>query len=310
MNIASCGLGTNSVAGIIHAVNNGIVFDEILFANTGRGRKFGERQATYDYLKIFNRWLAKHGQKEIKIVFSKNAKGKSISLYEEMYKLNTLPPIVFGNKHCSQRFKKQPQEKYLNNNNKAKEVWAAKDKVTKWIFYDAGEEHRAKDYEDEKYNVRYYLIEQGIDRAQCEQIIIGAELPLPAKSSCFYCPSMQPHEIIDLYETNRSDFYKAVDMERNAASRMTAIKGLGRDFSWWDLIKVYRYMKWIRKSEFKMGVVLHKSITKLMKKINTSYQNKGKPKRRRLIKKNATPKEIACTLFTVHNEMPCGCYDN
>lgn len=87
MNVASCGLGINSIAGIIHAINSGYVFDEILFANTGRGKKFGERQATYDYLKIFNHWLTKHGQKEIKIVFSKNAKGKSISLYEEMYKL-------------------------------------------------------------------------------------------------------------------------------------------------------------------------------------------------------------------------------
>lgn len=44
MNVASCGLGTNSIAGIIHAINNGYVFDEILFANTGRGKKFGEQK--------------------------------------------------------------------------------------------------------------------------------------------------------------------------------------------------------------------------------------------------------------------------
>lgn len=276
MNIASCGLGTNSIAGIIHAVLHGIVFDEILFSNTGRGRKFGERAATYDYIKIFNGWLCLQGHKEIKIVF------------------------VFGFKTCSQRFKTQPANKFLNNNPQAKNEWALGNKITKWIFYDAGEPQRAKDYEDKKYKVRYYLIENNFDREDCERIITEANLPLPAKSSCFYCPSMKPNEIIDLYITEPSKFYEAVDLERNAASTLTSIKGLGREFSWWDLIVAYRYLQFIERNPIS-GVVVDMAVKKLMMKIKRSQKKK--------LSKKQSPKETACSLFDVYVDLPCGCFD-
>src|SRR5690606_134679 len=98
---------------------------------------------------------------------------------------------------------------------------------------------------------------------------INAGLPLPPKSSCTFCPSMKPFEIIELYEENRPEFYDAIEMERNASENFGSIKGLGRDWSWWDLIKAYRYLKLIKRYK-SVGINIPKSITKLMKKVNNS----------------------------------------
>lgn len=43
------------------------------------------------------------------------------------------------------------------------------------------------------------------------------------------------------------EFYDAITMERNAADNLTTIKGLGRDFSWWDLIVAYRYLGLVKR---------------------------------------------------------------
>lgn len=309
MNVASCGLGVNSIAGIMEAVDQGIVFDEILFANTGRGKKYGERAATYDFLHMYlNPWLVKHGQPKAKMLHSRNAEGEIITLYEESFKLKTLPSIVFGFKTCSQRFKAQPQEKFLNNNGKAMMTWAIGERVVKWIFYDADEPGRAKDYSDKKYEVRYFLIEENWGRYECEEKIQSAGLPLPPKSSCFFCPSMKPYQIIDLYEKERDKFYEAIALERNALTggRMTNVKGLGRDFSWWDLIVAYRYIKLFKRNMVKKpGITIHPSLVKMIKKINLSKAEKLYPR----IKNSEKTCDVLNDLFTQRQDMPCGCYD-
>lgn len=51
-------------------------------------------------------------------------------------------------------------------------------------------------------------------------------------TSCYFCPSMKKKEIQALWENNPELFQRAVDMEHNAADRLTSIKGLGRKWSW------------------------------------------------------------------------------
>lgn len=309
MNVASCGLGVNSIAGIMEASDQGVVFDEILFANTGRGKKYGEREITYEYLhKYFNKWLEQNGQPKVKMLHSYNEDGKMISLYEECVKLQTLPAIVFGYKTCSQRFKGAPQNKYLNSHSLALKTWDEGGRVTKWIFYDADEPGRAKDYSDEKFNVRYFLIEQNWGRYECEEKIKQSGLPLPPKSSCKFCPSMKPYQIINLYETERNGFYEAVEMERIAINggRLNAVKGLGRDYSWWDLIVVYRYIGLYKRAMSKIpGLRMDKRVIKLAKKINRSKAEVLEPK----VKKGDNTCDIMNLIFTQRQDMPCGCYD-
>ena len=72
-----------------------------------------------------------------------------------------------------------------------------REKVVKFIGYDAGEGYRSDkvllgDLADPKYSKWYPLMEWGWDRAACMQAIENAGLPQPGKSSCFFCPSMKP----------------------------------------------------------------------------------------------------------------------
>lgn len=308
MNVASCGLGINSIAGIMEASDRGIVFDEILFANTGIGRKNGERLVTYDYLyKYFNPWLKNHGQPMVKVLNTRDKNGKLMSLYDDVYSKGTLPAIVFGFKTCSQKFKGQTQNKYLNNNELARLTNERGEKVVKWIFYDSDEPGRAKDYSDDKYQIRYFLIEINWGRYECEEKIKQSDLPLPHKSSCKFCPSLKPFEIIDLYNTERQGFYEAIELERNAlrSGVLTNVKGLGRDWAWWDLIVAYRYFS-LFKSNAIHGSVMNKRIMSNIKRGNRSKPNKLKPRKNKEID---SPTDMVCDLFSVRQDMPCGCYD-
>ena len=83
-------------------------------------------------------------------------------------------------------------------------VWAGGGRVVKFIGYDAGEPERRervreRDMTDRKYQKEYPLMEWGWDRDRCIQAIQEAGLPLPGKSSCFFCPSMKRREIRTLY---------------------------------------------------------------------------------------------------------------
>src|SRR6516162_8167581 len=76
-------------------------------------------------------------------------------------------------------------------------------RVLKAIGFDAGpadmrRRNHAGNQEDPKYEFWYPLIEWGWDRERCKEEIRAAGLPVPPKSSCFFCPAMKPQEIEEL----------------------------------------------------------------------------------------------------------------
>lgn len=222
---ASYGGGTNSTAELIECVNRGVKVDVILFADPG-----GERPETYAYVNVFSEWLINHGMPKIIWVKRVDCNGYVLTLENDCLKRKCLPSLAYGFKTCSQKFKLQPQEKFLNNYPITKAIWKNGEKITRLIGYDAGEENRAKHYEDKKYNNRYPLIEWGIDREGCKKIILEAGLKLPGKSSCFFCPSTKKRELLKMRKDHPEMLERAFAMERN--SELTVIPGLGRSFSW------------------------------------------------------------------------------
>jgi hypothetical protein len=221
--VASFGGGTDSTAMLIGMWERGEKVDLILFADTG-----GEKPHTYDHIKRFSEWLVKNGMPEITVV-----KG-SKTLEDDCLERRALPSIAYGFKTCSQRFKIQPQDKFMNNWQPAKNVWANGEKVIKLVGYDATEERRAKDYGTDKYILRYPLIEWGWDRDVCKDVIKSYGIPLPGKSACFFCPSSKAQEVKQLAKQYPNLAARAIAMEKNA--HLTDIKGLGRDYSWTDLL--------------------------------------------------------------------------
>lgn len=227
--MAAYGAGTNSTAMLIACVKLREPVDLILFADTG-----GEKPETYVYVKRFSDWLADHGYPEIITVKAPNR-----TLEEDCLNRKTLPSVAFGFKTCSQRFKGEPQDKFVRNWEMALKAWGRGEKVTKLIGYDADEPYRAKPFVSDRYANRYPLIEWDMGRDECVMTIEGAGLPLPGKSSCFFCPNMKEHEIRQLRETSPDLFQRALAMEENAHDTLDIVRGLGRTWSWSDLARFW-----------------------------------------------------------------------
>lgn len=299
LHVATCGLGVNSVAGLIKKTKGGVIFDVILFADPGK-----ENPKSYRYIDGFNKWLNEHGQPSITIVRQINRHGEFIGLYNNCINENMLPSIVYGYKSCSQKYKKAPQDKWMNNWEPAQITWKSGFKVIKYLWYDADESHRTgTNYSDDKYTYSYPLVDANIGRFECVKIILEEGLPLPPKSSCTFCPSMKPWEIIELYETEPKEFYDAITMERNAAANLTNIDGLGRHWSWWDVILAYKYLKLVKKHK-SMGAIPYR-IKKMMERINRS-----KPiDYEKLANLRISAKDNVCDLFSQNIDTPCECMD-
>lgn len=222
------GGGTNSAAMGVGLVERGERPDAITFADTG-----GEKPETYQFVLIMSDWFEKQGFPRIQTVKYRTRNGVELDLEEDCLIRKALPSIAYGFKSCSQRWKARPQDYFVRDWPLAQETWKSGGRVTKLIGFDAGESHRAKPFSDNKFHVRYPLIEWGWDRDDCIAAIQRAGLPLPGKSSCFFCPSMKKAEVAELAVKHPGLYQRAVNMENNAD--LSSIKGLGRRWAWRDL---------------------------------------------------------------------------
>jgi hypothetical protein len=190
---------------------------------------------------VLNQWLREHSLSEITVV-SATQNGKPLTLEEFSLRSNGFPGVVYGNGQCAVKFKINPQEKYCNDHPQCKEEWERGERVNKYVGYDAGEGRRiAKNQHiydaDKKYRHHFPLFEWGWSREQCADAIVRAGLPLPGKSSCFYCPNNKKEEIVKLWENHPELFARAVNMEHNARKTKkdgtpSGIIGLGRTWAW------------------------------------------------------------------------------
>ena len=212
---------------LVEMVRRGEPMDAVLFADTG-----GERPETYQAVRDVSAWLVAAGRPAI-VVVRKTYKGEPETLEANCERMRMFPSIAYGFKSCSLKYKADPQDKWVNNWQPARDEWAAGRKVVKVLGYDAGEERRAKIRESEKYTYRYPLIEWGIWREDCDAILAGAGLVV-GKSSCFFCPSMRKPEILELARMHPDLMRRALAME--ARAELTTVKGLGRRFSWAEFL--------------------------------------------------------------------------
>lgn len=72
----------------------------------------------------------------------------------------------------------------------------------------------------------YPLIELGYDRAACQRIIAEAGLPVPPKSSCYFCPFHRPQMWAEMRRDEPELFFKAADLEALLIARRAV---LGKD---------------------------------------------------------------------------------
>lgn len=231
MRVLAYGAGTDSTGILAAWHEKGLQqtdpIDVILFADTG-----GERPQIYAYIELMQAWLAARGFPPITTV---RKGGRQETLEENCLRLNMLPSLAYGFKGCSLKYKAEAQEKYLNNHPDAKAWWARGQLVTKMIGYEHRENRRWSKAKrtDAKYEYEFPLVDWEWNREECQAAILRAGLPLPGKSSCFFCPASTLPEIRQLRDEHPLLFQRALAMEANA--KLTSVKGLGRRFAWKDV---------------------------------------------------------------------------
>jgi hypothetical protein len=231
------GAGLDSTAMIFGLGRLGIVPDLILFADTG-----GELPETYAYLDVMGGWLKDHGFPPIVVVRNASPRAGHKSLYDECMRNGALPSIAYRRNHsCALKWKVSPQQKYCNHFGPFRAAWKRGEKVVTAIGYDSGDgdgRRLCKAFAIQerkpsaKYSYWYPLVEWGWDRAACEQVCREESMPIPPKSSCFFCGARKKTEIEDLIVRHPDLFRAAIAMEDNAQAKLRKVKGLGTRFSW------------------------------------------------------------------------------
>jgi hypothetical protein len=229
--IVSYGGGTNSAALLVGLHEHGERPDAIVFADTG-----GEKPHTYGHLFTMQPWCERIGFPSITIVRGEQRQQEiDGSLEGECLRLGKLPAKALGFGDCSDKWKRDPMQKWVKRN--------CPEGLVTLIGYHAGEAERVRRssiYAEEK---RYPLIEWDWDYEDCEAAILRAGLPLPGKSACYFCPSSKAREILELRDRYPDLMARALEMERRAlagdgqAPALHTIKGLGRRFAWAQLLK-------------------------------------------------------------------------
>lgn len=228
--VVAYGVGVDSTAMLVGLAQRGIRPDAILFADVG-----GEKDETYAYIPVMNAWLLSVGFPETTVVTYRPVDFKHYppygSLEENCLTNGTLPSEAFGFGSCSQKWKAAPQKKWLEAWAPAVNTWAIGMKVVRAIGFDDScadqkRRYRAESIEDARFEYWYPLQEWHWDREECKRQILAAGLPVPMKSSCFFCPNMSPVEVAAL---PADKLRRIVLMEARAKPRLEKIQGLWRN---------------------------------------------------------------------------------
>ena len=150
--VLACGVGVQTVAEVIR---NHKAYDCIIFSDTG-----SEKDGTYDYLKNYLLPFVK--ENNIDFVVVKNDKYSSLEEYCLIH--HEFPKRMF--RWCTDKFKRQPINKYIKTRFKAH--W--KNPVEKAIGISLDESQRVNTFTNEPKYIKtvYPLIDDKITRDDCK----------------------------------------------------------------------------------------------------------------------------------------------
>lgn len=237
----SYGGGVDSSGMLVQAALAGSHVDHILFANVGN-----EKSETMRYIEMFDRWCQANGLPGITEVKAARPRSGDRSLGDALLRTRVLPALAFNRHQCSIVWKIDPQERFLKKLygwDNSQQTWVGGFPfIERWIGYDASprDQARARSAHGKAssgFVNAFPLIEGGMTREGCQDIIKSVGLPVPPKSSCTFCPAMKKEEINDLARTEPEKLREALLIERGAQERgLRSIVGLGRSWSWRDYV--------------------------------------------------------------------------
>ena len=219
MKIISYGGGVQSTALLVLA-NQGIIegVDAALFSNVGDD---SEHPATLDYIRneaTPRSAIPVHELSHHKRTLMQDLTRESRSINIPVRMANGAP----GNRNCTHTYKVKVIGRWLKANGASKD-----NPATVCIGISTDEIQRVNRKRAEAYeNPTYPLIDLGLDRSACQQLIADHGWPVPPKSSCYFCPFHRDQTWAEMRRDEPELFAKAVALESTLNERRTR---LGKD---------------------------------------------------------------------------------
>lgn len=192
--ILSYGAGVNSTALAILLINQGWK-GQIVFSDTGT-----EWPDTYCFMDYFeSAWLKPRGFGIVRLKGTPwHRKGKNLGIQGcsliEYCEASCVIPLA-AMRWCTSEWKVRPIKRYTNG--------------------DRGMLGIAADEVRRKGDALRPLVEMGIDRQGCVDIIASEGLPIPRKSGCYICPFQRNEQWRELWENHPDLFQRAMRLEEN-----------------------------------------------------------------------------------------------
>lgn len=215
----SYGGGVQSTAMIVLAVQGKIDFEVALFSNVGDD---SEHPASLKYVReVMTPWAASHGFPVHELLTMRRGEPTTIrnEIMREGSNRNVIP--VYGDigaplsRSCTVDFKVKTVGRWLKANGATKA-----DPALVAIGISTDEIERAGRGKDETAQKRVYpLLDLGLSRHRCAELIADAGLPVPPKSSCFFCPFHKPLSWSEMRRDEPELFEQSVQIERHMNQR-------------------------------------------------------------------------------------------
>jgi hypothetical protein len=218
----SFGGGVQSVAALVLAATGRIQYDTFLFSNVGDDSEYPETMA---YLRDWAIPYAEAHGLRLLTLYKTRRDGSTETLYEKLHRTPRsidIPVRMYngapGNRSCTADFKIKVVAKWMRANGATKE-----NPGMVGIGISLDEHTRAKGSQLPHIINDYPMVGMGITRQDCERIIQEAGLPVPPKSSCFFCPFHHITVWQDLFDKHPELFAKSVALEKMLNERRAAL---------------------------------------------------------------------------------------
>jgi 3'-phosphoadenosine 5'-phosphosulfate sulfotransferase (PAPS reductase)/FAD synthetase len=192
--ILSYGGGINSVALLLHILKNDKPLDEVIFADTG-----AELPDTYSYTSKIQKFL-----KDYDIPFQ-IVKSRGDDLYKRCYRRRVIPSQIW--RWCTRDLKIRPIYAYYRS---------LKTHINQYLGISYEERDRYRESGVNYVSNIFPLIESEITRDNCIDLINDANLDLPVRSGCFFCPFNSVSRWCEIYKKHNHLFNKAKTLEENS----------------------------------------------------------------------------------------------
>ncbi len=228
MRAFSYGGGVQSTAVLVLVAQGRLDYDYFLFANVGEDSEHPDtlkyfRGVAVPYAKQYGinlHELRKYRKGEIETVYGR-AMGNNRTIPIPIRMSNGAP----GRRSCTADFKIRVIAKWLREHGATKE-----DPAITGLGISVDEFQRARSESGIKHQIlEYPLIDLRLSRQDCINIIASEGLPVPPKSSCFFCPYHRRDEWVILKNQRPDLFAKVVELEK----RLNEKRGeLAKDRVW------------------------------------------------------------------------------